>query len=342
MTSHSNIRRIAFGLLATAMFCGGAKAQTQPETPPAPPLDPAQAIDAAIHAIDTGDLHTADRLIREVSAVNPKMSRLQLASGLYAKELRRIPEAIEAFGVYNETDEGRRDYRGWAALGSVYLDSYMYSSALGALEKALEQAPLDEKQGDIRAKIALDLARTRIGLNNAKDAKESIRDAQMSAPQDAEVQSDVCELASRVGDEDTARAAGGAAIRAFRTELSVKPLSLPAHRGLARCYEVLLGMQSRKLAGNPNDGEAFIEGARLLSDLAEIERRTRLLDARGLVLQALESKPSSVEWRLLAATYEIELGATGEAQAHIDDVLKTDPNNADALALRNRLTPATP
>ncbi|HPF41497.1 MAG TPA: hypothetical protein P5081_18670 [Phycisphaerae bacterium] len=340
MTSHGKIRRIAFGWLAMAMFCGGAGAQTQPGSPPAPPLDPVQAIDAAIHAIDTGDLQTADRLIREVNAINPKMSRLQLASGLYAKELRRFPEAIEALGIYNETDEGRRDYRGWAALGSVFLDSYMYSSAIGALEKALELAPLDEKEGTTRAKIALDLARTRIGLNNPKDAKESIRDAQSSASQDAEIQSDVCELASRVGDEDTARAAGGAAIRAYRSELSVNPLSISAHRGLARCYEVLLQLQSRKLAGNPNDGEAFIEGARLLSDLAEIERRTRLLDARGLVLQALESNASSVEWRLLAATYEIELGAMGEAQAHIDDVLKTDPNNANALALRNRLAPA--
>lgn len=336
----SKNRRYAWCLVASALLGTRLAAQTQPGTPPAPPMDPVQAVDAAIRAIETGDLQTADRLIRDVSVSSPKMSRLNLASGLLAIELRRFPEAIEAFGVYNATDEGRRDYRGWAAVGSVYLKSYMYSSAVNPLKKALELAPVAEKEGVVHAKIALDLARTNLGLSNKKDAKESILDAQRSAPQDGNIQADVCELAAQAGDVETAKAAGNAAVRAFMSELSVNPLSVAPHRGLGRCYQVLLSLQSSKISKNPDDGAAFIEGAHLLSAIAETERRIRLLDAHNLVLQALETNASSVEWQLLAASYELDLGAATEARARIDGVLQVNPDNAEALALKKRLAAA--
>lgn len=336
MNTHIRNRRFVWSVLLPLVATGLAQAQTPPSEPP--PMDPNQAINAAIQAIETGDLQTADKLIRDVSASNPKMSRLNLANGMLLMELKRYTESIEAFGLYNATDEGRRDYRGWAAVGSVYLESYMYSSAIGSLEKALELAPASEKEGAIRAKIALDLARTHLGLNDKKDAMESIRTAQTSAPQNGDIQMQVCSLAARAGDTETARAAGNAAIRAFNSELSVNPLSLSAHRGLGQCFQVLLGIQTAELSKDPNNGAAFIEGARLLRSIAEIERRIRLLDARSLVIQALETNPTSVDWQLFAAEVELDLGATGEAEARVDAILQTDSNNANAQALKKRLT----
>ncbi|MCB9853803.1 MAG: hypothetical protein H6819_11950 [Phycisphaerales bacterium] len=336
----SHFRRSAWCLLAMALLGTRLVAQTQPGTPPAPPMDPVQAIDAALRAIETGDLQTADRLIRDVSITNPKMSRLNLANGMLAMELRRYPEAIEALGTYNATDEGRRDYRGWAAVGTVYLKSYMYSSAVGPLEEALKLAPESEKDGTVYAKIALDLARTNLGLSDRKQAKAAIEKAKTTAPGDGDIQADVCELAFQAGDEATARSAGNAAVQAFSSELGVNPLSVTAHRGLARCYQVMLSMQSTAISKDPNNGAAFIEGAKLLSAIANVERRSRLLDARSLVLQALETNASSVDWQLLAASYELELGAMSEARARIDGVLQSNPDNAEALALKNRLAPA--
>ena len=332
-------QRIALSIVMLLFAESSLPAQTPPDSPP--PMDPVRAINTAIQAIETGDLQTADRLIREVQATYPKMSRLNLANGMLLMELGRYTEAIEAFGIYNATDEGRRDYRGWAAVGSVYLESYMYSSAIGSLETALKLAPVDEKEGKVRADIALDLARTHLGLNDRKDALESVKEAQSAAPLDGEIQMNVCSLAARAGDSDTARAAGSAAIRAFNTELSVNPLSIAAHRGLAQCFQVLFSLQSAELSKDPNNGSAFIEGARLLRSIGDIERRARLLDARALVLQALESDAASTEWRLLAAELEIELGATTEARARIDSILESDANNADALKLRQRLSAST-
>lgn len=342
MNSRIRNRRLALSLAAILLLGAPLAAQTPSEAPP-PPVDPSQAIDEALHAIETGDLQRADKLIRDVATTNPKMSRLQLASGMLMIELKRYTDAVEALGRYNDTDEGRRDFRGWAALGSVYLRSYMYSSAVDPLEKALSLVPPDGKHGEKKAQIALNLARTHLGLKDRKDAIEAIKSAEESAPQDGGVQADVCELASRAGNEDLARAAGNAAIRAYNAELNVNPLSIPAHRGLSRCYNVLFSLQSVKLNKNPNDGEAFIEGARLLKSIGDTERRIRLLDAHNLVLQALDSSESSksnAEWQLLAAELEIDLGATTEATARINAVLNSDQDNAEAQKLKKRLLPS--
>ncbi len=339
MKNRKQIRHSTLSLLALCLS-GSAVVAQSPENAPAPPIDPVKAIDMAIHAIETGDLRQADQLIRDVSATHPKMSRLNLANGMLLIELSRFAEAIEAFGLYNATDEGNRDYRGWAAVGSVYLKSYMYSSAIGPLEKALDLVPIGQEKGLVKARIALDLARTHLGLNDRKSAIKAIKDARGSASDVGEIQAVVCELASRAGDSETAVSAGASAIKAFGSDLGVNPLSVPAHRGLVRCYQVLYSEQTIKLSKNPTDGQSFVEAARLLRSIAEIERRIRLLDAHGLMLQALESKRDSVDWQLIAAELEIDLGATSEAAARIDAVLASDPENAAALVLKHRLTPS--
>ena len=174
-------------------------------------------------------------------------------------------------------------------------------------------------------------------MNDPKDAIKSLKNAAVSAPDAGEIQAEVCQLASRAGDTETAIAAGVSAIQAFNSELSVNPLSVPAHQGLVRCYHVLYAEQSAKLSKNPNDGDSFVEGAKLLRAIAGLEQRIRLLDSRALMLQALEANKDNAEWQLFAAELEMDLGARTEAAARIDAVLQSDGNNASAIALKNRL-----
>lgn len=314
-------------------------AQTPPAQSP-PPMDPLQAREAAMRAIDTRDYQSAQRIIDNAKAINPNMSWLNLANGRLWNAQGQYTDAMEALRRYNDTDEGKRDYQGWAELGRVYLNSKMFSSATGPLEKALDLVPESEKDSDAYANIALDLALTKIKLNNAKDAIEAIRKAQSASTKDGEIQVRVAELAFGVGDVDVARSAAELAIQLFKTELSSNPLSEGAQWGINRSLQVQMAIRKVALQKNPNDADGFAEAARIAQAIGDNLRKLQLRKAHEFILQSLEADGASAERQLYAAQLELELGATSEARTRIDSVLATDPDNADALALKSQLKSA--
>ena len=93
----------------------------------------------------------------------------------------------------------------------------------------------------------------------------------------------------------------------------------------------------------PKNGENFHQYAGVFRETAELDRRIGLLTAREMALRAVELDPKNSQWQLSAARLEIELGGLAEAGARLDTILESDPSNAEALQLKQRLkTPAPP
>ena len=202
----------------------------------------------------------------------------------------------------------------------------------------MDLVPPDAEDGAAKAEISLDLARAQLGVGKHSDAVNAIKVAREAARRDGRIQAAACRLAATANDAGLAREAGKAAIDIFLAQMNDNPLSESAHANILQCYQVLLQLKDADLKRDPNNSRAFVEAADLLQSLSDIERRIRLLSARSLLIQALESNPSNVEWSLRTAEIEINLGAFVDAGRRIDAVLDAQPDNSEARRLKTLLT----
>lgn len=301
------------------------------------PTTPIEMVERAIELINAGDFNTAARLIQDATVSQPDLKLLSLAQGLLYKANRQDIQAIGFLETYNGDADGRVDYRGFAAVGEIYLRNRKYTLARGVLETASELAPIEEDGRAVRARITAQLAQAWVSLDQPRKAIIQLKEAQSGSVDDPETQLLICSLAANVKDSSLANLAADNAINGFNQQLRLSPFRRSSYENLIACFEVLIELAGSELNGNPNDAQAFLRAARLMKELGTLQRRIHLIDARELVLQAIEKGGMSTDSMLLAAEIEAELGGVEQARARIEEILKQDAENARAQQLLQSL-----
>jgi tetratricopeptide (TPR) repeat protein len=246
-------------------------------------------------------------------------------------------EAVAKLEAYNRTDEGRSDWRGFAAVGRIYKDSLMLSQAVPALKKAKELAPLEENGRSVRAEITADLAIVYFSLQQKKQATDTAKEAQQLAPDDAAVQIRLAAVAFSAKDYETAAKGAEQAVGLLLPAIRNNPLKRETCQLLSNCYRLQVELAQQQIEMKQDDSMGYIRLADALRQGAEVNRRITLLDAHDAVKQALVREPEKPDYLVLAAILEADLGAVDEAREKVDRVLKSSPENRQALELRERL-----
>lgn len=313
-----------------------AQAQFATEGAPTDTPDPEQLVETALAKIEAGDIDEASRLYDQALRLKPTMIKLKLLEGLlYLESIpKRGAEALTVLGEYNASKEGGRDHRGFLALGRLYLDSRMYQQAQFPLEKAKQWAPPTK---ELRAEIASDLAMAYAGQKRMKKAIETAQEAAAAAPANGDIQLRLGEVAVMADESDLVADAARRAIAVFNNKLRDDPFNKDAYEKLIRCYELLSALHQYYLRTDPDNGEYYHQAAILVVEMAEIRRRYELLNARDLIVKAIEKNPQKIQWQLDAAKLELELGGLDEARNRLGKVLRDAPDNEQALRLKQRL-----
>ncbi|MBN2561856.1 MAG: hypothetical protein JXQ75_13095 [Phycisphaerae bacterium] len=298
---------------------------------------PEAMVEAALEMIDTGDLNEALALVRRAKMLKPTVPKIKLAEGLLSIERGQHLEAMRQLEEYNKTDVGRNDYRGYAAIGTIYKDSHMDRQAAPVLEKAKSLAPLEENGKPVRAEIAIGLATVYNNLGRKDQAIEAAKEAKRWAPVDPKIQLRLGQVAFRTQDFDTAAKAAERAIELLMADLQVDPLKKETYQLLGSSYQLMRNRWQREIAADPDDGLPYFKLAVTMREVSEVSRRIVLLDARESILQALTKEPENHEYMIFAARVEVELGALDEARERLARVLSSDPENQEAIKLRDSL-----
>jgi tetratricopeptide (TPR) repeat protein len=331
-------------LAVVLMIAGPGAVWAQSSDTAAPPDGPdAKAmVEEALIKLEQGDVQEAGRLFQEASRIRPDLDKLKLLEGLLHIELNHAAEALPKLEEYNKSPEGKLDYRGFQAVGRVYLQSLMYRQATPSLEKAKGLAPIRDpvRNKPIKALIAMDLAGAYLGLDRTKQAVKVAKEAVEAAPKDADIQLRFSEIVANAGDFELAATASDRAIVLFKGEIRDKPFSKDAHTKLQRALNVSYVLHDHHREKEPNDGEHYYGLARVLRQKAALDRRVTLLSALELANQAIERAADRVDWQLFAVQLEMDLGGLAQARERLTEIIARHPNNAEAIRLKEQLDAA--
>lgn len=333
------------GLLSVAFFSAAALpswAQTPAQPAAGETLSPEQAVEEAINKIDMGDFVEARRLLQYAASLKPTMNSLKLGMGLFNVASNQGAEAISVLGTYNATDEGKRDYRGFAAIGKVYLDARMLRQAVSPLRQARSLADAEKDGKPLRAGITIELASVYAKLRDSKKAIELIKEVRAAARDDAEIQLRISEIATTANDTGLAKQAANRAIELFKGRIVDDAFNAEAYTAMKRAFEVLGNLVAFNISNDPENGENYHQSAGVLRETAELDRRIGFLSAREMVLRAIEQDPKNSQWQLSAVRLEMELGGLAEAGARLATVLEYEPSNAEALRLKQLVENPSP
>lgn len=309
-------------------------------------VNPELRLDEAIRKLDNDDVEGARiEYLQAIRGVRRDLPKLKLVEGLLQLKLKppNVHEALLALEEYNKSPEGRNDYRGHAAVGRVYLESRRYLLASGPLKTAKDLAPRELVGGkNVRANITLDLAMVYHGLKRSKMALEEAKEAEQIAGSDPEIQLRLAEVASGAGDFETAIQAADRAISLYRTRIKTAPLDKANYRSVLNAHQFKINTGMKQADKNPQDPRPTFEVAVAVQQTGEAQRQLALVDAREVALQALRKEQAdsrtTIQIKIFLARIEVALGAFGDADEHIAEVLRDDPENTEALDLRRQLT----
>jgi Flp pilus assembly protein TadD len=329
------VRTAIASVVCAAIWCGTAVGQPAGADRPRPGESAEDLVATALQKIDTGDYEQAAVLLQKARRLKPTLPKLSLAEGLLLMS-RRPPmysEAMQRLTEYTASEEGRNDYRGFAALGTIYKESRMHRQARRPLEQAKKLAPMEENGKFVKAEITMDLAFTYLGLDLKKEALETAKEAESAAPNDPKIQFGIAKVAASTDDSAGAEAAAKKAIDILKAKIQAQPFDNDAHATLANCYDLLIKLKRTALTVSPDDGALYQALASATRESADVGRRITLLTARQYAIQATEKEPKKYEWQVFAARIEADLGAYQEATQRLEGVLKDSPDNTEATKL---------
>ncbi len=302
---------------------------------------PEELIEGAIENIEKGEYTEADAAIRRARALEPNFAKVQLAEGLLLVETGAFLQAVSKFQAYNESEAGRQDHRGFAALGDIWMESRNYRGAIRPLEVARSLTPPDEDGGKTKqAKVTMDLAYAYLGLDRRKEAMDMAKQAELLAPRDASVQLRLAQLAARSNDATVSETALGRAITLLRAEIAADPFDKEAHTELKDAYDLLMRIKMVDVRAKPDDSEPYFAIAELAKETTNIDMRINLLKAREWAMEAAKKDERNPQYSLFLARLEMRLEAFSDAKARVQDVLARDESNKEAAQLLQEIDAA--
>lgn len=325
--------------LGLAIGAGRAPAQQNPSQPSAAGtvITPDELLDNALRLIDSGDYKEAAAITDRVYRLKPDHPRLKLIQALFLIESKRSAEALQILSEYNDSEDGKKDYRGFAAVGTIYKKSYAFTTAVRPLELAKTFAPVEANGKPVKAQITIELASVLQKLKRTKEAMTALKEAESLAPNDAGVQMHLGEVSLEAQEYDAALRFADRSIELTMGQLRSDPFKRTEHDLLKQTNELKIKVARSQSAAKPEEGKPYFTLAEATDALGEAERRISLLDARDSALQALSKDPKQHNWRVFLARIELELGGVQDAIDHVNEVLKEDPQNAAALQFRSEI-----
>ncbi|QDV91997.1 hypothetical protein RAS2_31080 [Phycisphaerae bacterium RAS2] len=311
-----------------------------------PTVNPELRLDEAIRKLDNDDIEGARiEYLQAIRGVSRDNKKLKLVEGLLQLKLKppNVPEALVALEEYNKSAEGRNDYRGHAAVGRVYQESRRYLLASGPLLTAKGLAPREPVNGkNVRADITLDLAMVYHGLKKHKMALEEAKEAEQLAGGDPQIQLRLAEVALGSEDFETAIQAADKAINLYRARIKTAPLDKADYRAMLNAHQFKISTGMKQADKSPKNPVPTFNVAIAVQQAGEAQRQLSLVDARDIALQALRKEQAdsrtTIQIKIFLARIEAALGAFSDADEHIAEVLRDDPENTEALDLRRQLT----
>jgi len=347
---------VAIAALIGLILCGRAPAQptaltSRPAAETTGPADlpPDRMAELAIDILEfqPDRIGEAAKLIERLNLIAPKSDKLLLAIGLLkASQTTTAPESVAYFTQYTTTTEGRSDYRGYYQLGKIFMRSRSLRQARRLLDQAREFAPEQDRGRYVRAEILIDLsnvmlmtAATERGDAIKTDAVKFARDAASMATRDPKIQVQFGQLLLKAAPTEfkEARDAASKAIALINNDLAADPFDVNKLRLLRDAVEVAQKACAADTATNKDNPEPVFMLANATRDVAEVERRLTLLNAFEYADRARTLKDNKPEYKLALAEIEADLGATRKALERVDEVLKAEPENPAALALKERI-----
>jgi tetratricopeptide (TPR) repeat protein len=327
------------GIAIYLAFASSVVLLAQDAPKPAGGLSPEQMVDEALRRFDAGDYNEAYNFMTKAEQLKPDIEKLWLIKGLLYLEARpkRGPEAIKLLTDYNQTPEGRNDFRGNAAIGRAYKDSRMYRLATAPLDKAKKLAPMEQDGKPLRALIAMDLADAYYGLRNEKQAVVAAKEAESLAPNDSGIQLALGKIAANTKDYDTAIKAIDRAIGLLNAKARTDPFRNEDIKRLVEAAELKIKLYGQKLDENPKDAIALYELAVAWRERADIDHRMNLMKARESGLKGIAFDAKLYRLQVLVASVEAELGAFQDAVDRLNDTINADPENQAAIKLRSEI-----
>lgn len=298
---------------------------------------PEQMIEDAIKKIDEGNFTEATKLFETARRIRPDLIRLKLVQGLVLIETGRAVEAITKLEEFNKSADAGNEYRGFAAIGRIYLASRMFRQAVRPLERAKDYAPIEANGRFIRAEILIDLATAHQRLSRMKDALKYADEAANLAPNDPAIQLKLGRMHKESQDYVAALRAVDRAVTLIRGQLRTDPFKPERNAELKMCNDLRVEVLQAQRAGNPDDPEIYHQLAVEMAAQADAERRIKLLTAREYALEALNKNPRLTACRIFLARIEWALGGSQDALDRLKKVLEEDPSNAEAAQLRREI-----
>jgi Tfp pilus assembly protein PilF len=313
--------------------------------------NPVWLADEALKAFENDEYRRAYQLALMALQVRPDQPYALLVKGKILIADNRHREAMEPLNAYVKTPEGRNDYRGFEALGDVFLRSSKHWLAAQMYSNALPKSPVKVKEDFVRARVQVKLSQALAGRGLFREAIDAARGAVLADPNASEFQWNLASVLLKSGNAEEAIEAMNKAIEliksdmAFlysRLEVSIDPKAEEELiKNLGSLSHVLDAMvrahqSAVSLASEPAPAR-LVALAESVAEQADIERRLRLYGSMKLMEQVVTREPTNAEWRVRLAKYQLASGFRAAAVANIEEALKIDANHEEAKALRARL-----
>jgi len=337
---------IAVGLALSAITTSpqpahGQTASTMPgATPEFQDSDPNKLADQALILLENNEGEAAFALFQKAKQLNPNLSKLNLLAARLSAADNKYDQAQLYYTEYVKSPDGKSDYRPFAELGRIYLRSKSYRLARRNLEQARQLAPeRDSKDRFVRAEIMADLANVLRVLRDDKEAIRVGREAATQATSDPKIQIMFSQLLLSISPNETkeSRDVAARAIALLNTDLEVNTFSEPKLRLLRDALAIVEATWAQETLSQKDNPLPVYMLSIATQDTAEVTMRISLLSAKEYADRAATLNEGKPEYRVRQAEIEAMLGSTRTALEKLEKVLEVDPENAAALALKDRI-----
>lgn len=321
----------------------------EPTTAPSPGMppqdsDPNRMANDALELLELGTPEAKERAALIADKLGKIAPQLPLRFLLGARMLAMAgngPQAIRYYEIFKKTDEGKNDYRPYAEMGRLYMRSKSLRTARRHLEDAQKLAPEQDPKNQkfVRAEIMMDLANVLHQLDDKAEAVRIGREAANQARTDARIQIQFSRLQNDVNPTETkeCRDVAARAISMLLTDLEAAPTSIPKLSMLREALMVVQQTWINEVRLQQENAEPVHFLSLATQDVAEITNRIALVAALEYEERAVSLDGSKAEYKIRLAEIEAMLGPDRTALEKLDAVLKADPDNAEALAMKTRI-----
>lgn len=288
----------------------------------------------------------AEQLLQEAAGVDPGNPQVCFLLAQTFAATEREPLAIEMYRRYLKTEQN--DYRGYLAVGKLYLSSKYYRQAIGSLRRA---ESLNSQDSETLATLAKAYRAVKDYSQAEEVAARPVRslelllqsDANLSSVPDAAMDYYVTYAGILLDADklDEAERQARRGIEVCRRKLQLAPDDLQLLYGMVHLDQTLSLVVQKRLSRDSKNGALLASHARLMVELAELNEAIDLHLAADTWAEAAQYAPDDLNTLQELATVQYKVKRMSAAAETCRKILKLKPDDAFAKSLLTQIGPAT-